>query len=145
MKKSLFVAIVVAVLFSVSALWANSPVGKWKTIDDETKAEKSIVEIYDVDGKLYGKIIKILTPGKENSLCEKCTGEDKNKPLVGLVILKNLVQKGNEYVDGTIMDPNKGKVYSCKIALEDGGAKLKVRGFIGFSFAGRTQYWYRTN
>jgi len=143
MKKSLFFAIVIAVIFSVSALWAASPVGKWKTIDDETKKEKSIVEIYEVDGKLFGKIVAILTPGKENDVCEKCPGADKNKPLVGLVILKGLTKSGDEYSGGTIMDPAKGKVYRCQIALEDGGAKLKVRGFIGTPMLGRTQYWLR--
>ncbi len=143
MKKSLFFTIIIAALFSVSALWAASPIGKWKTIDDETKKEKSIVEIYEVDGKLFGKIVAILTPGKENDVCDKCSGEDKGKPVVGLVIMKGLAKDGDEYKGGTIMDPNKGKVYSCKIAVEDGGAKLKVRGFLGMALLGRTQYWLR--
>ncbi len=141
MKKYLFFAIVVAALFSVSALWAASPVGKWKTIDDETKKEKSIVEIYEVNGKFFGKIAAVLTPGKEADICDKCPGEDKDKPIVGLVIMKGLTKDGDEYTGGTIMDPSKGKVYSCKIAVEDNGAKLKVRVFIGMALLGRTQYW----
>jgi uncharacterized protein (DUF2147 family) len=128
-------------ILSIS-LQAQSVLGKWKTIDDVTGKAKSIVEIYEQDGKVFGKVVKILTPGRENAVCDKCEGVNKDKPILGLIILKNLTKDGDEWEDGEILDPNNGKTYSCYITLEDKD-KLKVRGYIGFSVIGRTQYWYR--
>jgi uncharacterized protein (DUF2147 family) len=132
----LFVA--VAGIFSAQA----QVTGKWKTIDDETGEAKSIVEIYEKDGKYYGKIVEILNPAKKNAKCVNCKGADKDKPIVGLVIIKGLVKDGTEYTDGEILDPSKGKLYSCTIEL-DGKDKLNVRGYMGISLLGRTQTWTR--
>ncbi len=131
-------------LFSLIAIstHAQSVLGKWKTIDDVTGKAKSIVEIYEQDGKVFGKIVKILTPGRENAVCDQCEGDKKDKPILGMVILTGLEQDGDEWEDGEILDPNNGKTYSCYITLEEPD-KLKVRGYIGFSLIGRTQYWYR--
>jgi len=127
------------------ALAGGSPVGKWKTIDDKTNKEKSIVEVYEAGGKIYGKIVQLLQEkdGGASKLCTKCTGADQNKPMIGLVIVKGLKADGDEYTGGTIMDPNDGKVYKCKMEVIAGGAQMKVRGFIGFSLIGRTQMWYK--
>jgi len=145
MKKILFMVLLVFFWTVTSALAAGSPVGKWKTIDDETKQAKSVVEIYEQGGALYGKIIELIgeKDGGKDKLCTKCTGAEANKPIVGLVIIKGLKVAGNEYSGGTIMDPNNGKVYKCKIEVTDGGAKLKVRGYIGVSLAGRNQFWLK--
>lgn len=145
MKKILCAVCVVLMWAAGSALAAGSPVGKWKTIDDETKKAKSIVEIYEQDGLLYGRILELLEEkdGGKGQLCEKCKGADANKPIVGLVIMKGLKKDGDEYSGGTIMDPNNGKTYKCKIEVIEGGAKLKVRGYIGVSLAGRNQFWQR--
>jgi len=121
---------------------AQSAVGKWKTIDDETGEAKSIVEIYEKNGKIYGKVIDILNPAKKNALCKECKGADKNKPILGLVILKDLSKDGNEWSGGQILDPNKGKLYKCTVTLE-GKNKLNVRGYVGISLIGRTQTWER--
>lgn len=141
MKKSIVFSLVVffAMIFNAQS---QSVLGKWKTIDDATGQAKSIVEVYEKSGKVYGKIIEILNPEKRKSLCTKCVGEDKNTPILGLVIIKDLVKDGNEYNDGKILDPLKGEEYKCFITL-DGKDKLKVRGFVGVSLFGRTQYWYR--
>ena len=128
----------------VSAADGLSPVGLWKTIDDETKKEKSIVEIYEVEGKLHGKVQKIFRPADEdqNPKCDKCKGDMKDQPVIGLEILKKLKKSSDTtWNDGEITDPNNGKTYSCKIEMIDDGKKLKVRGFIGFSLLGRTQVW----
>lgn len=118
-------------------------VGKWKTIDDETGKAKSIVEIFKAtDGKFYGKVYKILTVGEENKKCTVCTGAKKDKPITGMLIVEKMSKDGAEWNGGTIFDPNKNKTYKCYMALETSD-KLKVRGFIGFSLIGRTQYWYR--
>ena len=116
--------------------------GKWKTIDDETGKAKSIVEIYERSGKVYGKIIDIIDSDKKKSLCTNCTGDEKNKPIIGLVIIKGLVKEGKEYNSGKILDPTTGKQYKCFLAL-DGNDKLKVRGYVGVAIFGRTQTWNR--
>lgn len=140
MKK---VITVVAVMISMAFYGQNNQVvGKWKTIDDETGKPKSTVEIYERGGLLYGKIVDIVEADKRKSLCTLCTGEDKNKPVMGLVIIKGLKKDGKEYNGGKIVDPTTGKQYKCFIALE-GNDKLNVRGYIGVSLFGRTQTWNR--
>lgn len=134
------------VLISSSLYAGKSPVGNWRTIDDKDGKEKSVVEIYERNGKIFGKIINLKNPNDENGkpkACSKCEGEDKNKPIVGLTIIKNLSKDGDEYSGGTILDPSNGKIYKCTIQVIEEGKKLKVRGFIGFSMMGRNQYWFR--
>jgi uncharacterized protein (DUF2147 family) len=116
--------------------------GKWKTIDDNTGEAKSIIEIYKENDKIYGKVAEILVKRQENPTCRNCEGEDKDKPILGLVIIKGLEKDGDEYNSGKILDPESGKLYKCYIQLEEED-KLKVRGYIGFSLLGRTQYWER--
>ena len=121
-------------------------VGRWKTIDDETKQPKSIVEIIEVDGKLVGKVVMLIRKVDEdkNPKCDKCSGDKKDQPVIGLQIMQGLKADGeNKWDGGEILDPENGKTYSCKLELIDGEKKLKVRGFIGFSFIGRTQIWER--
>jgi uncharacterized protein (DUF2147 family) len=132
------------VLFFMTTLCmqGQSVVGKWKTIDDETGKAKSIVEIYERSGKIYGKIIDILDAEKKKNLCVNCPGDEKNKPVLGLVIIKGLTKDGNEYNAGKILDPTSGKLYKCFLALE-GNDRLKVRGYVGVALFGRTQIWNR--
>jgi len=134
------------VLFATSALAQEAtPVGRWTTIDDETKKPKSVIAIYEEGGKLFGKIEKIfLEPNQpENPVCEKCEGTLKGQPIIGMVIMRDLKKDDDEWTGGTILDPSNGKTYKCKIAVENGGKKLKVRGFVGMSMFGRTQHWVR--
>jgi uncharacterized protein (DUF2147 family) len=145
MKKTMMLATMI-LLCSVSlALAGGSPVGKWKTIDDETKKEKSIVEVYEANGKIFGRILQLLQEkdGGASKLCTKCPGSDLNKPMIGLVFVKDLKADGDEYTGGTILDPNNGKVYKCKMEVIEGGSKMKVRGFLGVSLLGRTQIWHK--
>lgn len=135
-------------LFLISILFitnsnAQSIVGKWKTIDDETGKEKSIVEIFMKDGKAYGKIIKLFLEPDENQdpICDECTDYRKGKKLIGMNVITNMVKDGDEWEDGEIMDPNNGKIYDCKLWVE--GGKLQVRGYIAFFF--RTQTWLNAN
>jgi uncharacterized protein (DUF2147 family) len=129
-------------LFITTIFYSQGIIGKWKTIDDETGKEKSIVEIYEKSGKIYGKVIEILDLEHAKSFCQECRGEDARKPILGLTVIKGLVKDGDEYNSGTILDPKNGKLYRCLIELKEKD-KLKVRGYIGFSLFGRTQYWYR--
>ena len=123
----------------------DSPVGRWKTVDDVTGKPKSVVTIWEEHGKLYGRVQKLVDPDPKNPnpTCEDCTGEKKGKPVVGLKILWDLQKDGDGWSGGTILDPSNGKTYKCLLSLEDGGTRLKVRGFIGVSVLGRTQYWLR--
>ncbi len=116
--------------------------GVWKTIDDETGQAKSHVEInISSDGVLSGKIVKLLLK-PETTLCDRCPGDLKNKPLMQMVVLKDMRLKDGYYQGGTILDPNNGKSYKCKLWLKEGDPNvLEVRGSIGPFY--RTQRWYR--
>ncbi len=130
-----------SIILIASTLASQSPVGTWTTVHDETGEKKSHVTIYEKDGKLYGSITKLLIK-LENTNCQECKGALKDKPLVGLVIIQGLKKVGHEWTGGSILDPKNGKTYKCTISLE-GDNKLKVRGYLGFSMLGRTQYWIR--
>lgn len=128
-------------LFTTSSLCSQTAVGTWKTIDDEDGSVKSHVSIYEQNGKLYGKVLKLINP--EKTICTSCKGNKKDKPIEGMQIIWDLDQKeANQWSGGRIMDPKNGKEYKCKIELQDPNT-LNVRGFIGFSLLGRTQTWYR--
>lgn len=137
----------IALLFLLLPLtaFAQSPVGTWTTIDDKTKKPKSVVEIFEArDGTLSGRVVEILHSDRgPNPVCDKCSGELKNKPVKGMVILWGVRRKGNVWEGGQILDPASGKVYSVKLTPVEGGRKLDVRGFMGFSLLGRTQTWTR--
>lgn len=117
--------------------------GKWKTIDDETKQAKSIVEIYKKsDGKYYGKVSQLLIkPADPN--CTVCKDDRKGKPILGMEIIRGLKKDDDEFTGGTITDPKTGKTYKCTITRD--GDKLNVRGYIGLSLIGRTQTWQKVN
>ncbi|MDG1762949.1 MAG: DUF2147 domain-containing protein [Flavobacteriaceae bacterium] len=132
------------VLFVLCSLFfqTDSIEGTWITQDDETGKQKSEVLIYIESGKLYGKITKLLLPEDEGKICVNCKGENKDKPIEGLVIINDLQLEDDIWEDGTILDPKSGKIYDCYIGFEDDNT-LKVRGFLGFSLLGRTQVWKR--
>ena len=143
MKK---IVTMLALSFAASLAMAQAtPAGQWKTIDDETKAEKSLVRITESGGVFTGKIDKILTD-KQDAKCVECTDERKDQPVLGMTILRNIKPDGDDkgtWVGGDILDPNNGKVYKVRIKPADGGKKLEVRGYIGAPILGRTQTWLR--
>ncbi len=122
-----------------------SPIGLWKTFDEKTGREKAIVRIYESGGKLFGKIVQSFKPGAETRVCVPCSDERKNQHIIGLVIIRNMKRDGDQYVGGDILDPESGAVYHSKMHLEQDGARLVVRGYIGFSLLGRSQTWQRQN
>src|SRR5690625_1364048 len=134
--------IVLVSLLTITGIQAQDVFGKWTTIDDNTGKARSTVEIYDKGGKVYGKIVAITDPAKRDRLCEQCTGDDKDRRILGLGLLKGLEENGDKYEGGHITDPDHGKRYKCYIELEDANT-LKVRGYIGMSILGRTQMWQR--
>ncbi|OYV00684.1 MAG: hypothetical protein CFE45_08090 [Burkholderiales bacterium PBB5] len=138
------VAVVALLTASTLALAQATPVGLWKTIDDETKTEKSLVRITEAGGVLSGKIEKLLDPKTAaDAVCEKCSDERKDKPVVGLTIIRNAKADAakEHWEGGDIVDPNNGKVYKLRLKPLDGGKKLEVRGYIGPFY--RNQQWIR--
>jgi uncharacterized protein (DUF2147 family) len=119
----------------------NTPVGLWKTVDDNTGQEKSLVRISESAGVAGGRIDKLLHPSQPNPLCEKCRDDRHGKPMVGLAIIEGVRRHGDVWDGGKILDPGNGKIYTVRLRPLDGGKKLEVRGYIGPFF--RTQIWSR--
>jgi uncharacterized protein (DUF2147 family) len=143
--KRLFSLLALTTMLVATPAAALDPiVGKWKTVDDKTGKVMSEVEIYEQSGKVFGKITSLTEPndaqGKPKT-CTACTGSDKNQPIVGLVIIKDLSASGDRYKGGTIIDPDDGKVYRAEVWNETG--KLKVRGYSGPFY--KTQTWVKGN
>ena len=144
MNKSIAAALVS--LMALPALAQMSPVGLWKTIDDKDGSAKSEIRIIETAGVFTGKIEKILDPkAKPGDLCVECTDDRKGQPMLGLEIIRGVRQVAGQAVweGGTIVEPSTGKIYKMKMTPIEGGAKLEMRGFIGFSLLGRTQTWLR--
>ncbi len=129
----------------VAMAQTTTPVGLWKTIDDATGKARSHVRIEEINGELQGAVEKIFPfPGDDpENLCDKCKGERKNKPVVGMTILWGLKDEGGVWKGGEILDPDNGKTYRCKMTVSEDGRELDVRGYIGISLIGRTQTWLR--
>lgn len=123
------------------ALAQPTPAGLWKTIDDETRQEKSHVRILDAGGTLIGRIERITDPAHHDAKCEKCEGARKDQKVLGMTIIEGVKRDGTHWDGGTILDPNNGKVYKVRLTPKDGGRALEVRGFLGPFY--RNQTWVR--
>lgn len=136
--------LILSLMFSYTMSFSQTVVGKWTTIDDKTGKEKSTVELYKYESQLYGKITYLFPREgrEENPKCTLCTDDRKDKPLVGLQIVRNLKWDGETWYGGTIVDPENGKSYKVKMWItKDAPDKLNVRGYIGPFY--RTQTWIR--
>jgi len=143
MKKVIFLlTILVATSISTFAQ-ADKIVGKWKTIDDKDGSEKSIVLIFKAtNGKYFGTIDKLFK--NPDVICSECDGANKNKPVLGLRIINNLVENGEKLSGGTILDPKNGKVYKCNLSIDTKTGNLIVRGSLDSrGLFGRSQTWIR--
>ena len=142
MKKT---CIALALAAAAGAVLAQStPVGLWKTIDDDGKTEKSLVRIVEAGGAVSGTVEKIFDATKAAEVCQKCTDERKDKPVAGMTIIRGAKQGADGiWTGGEILDPNNGKVYKLHLKPVDGGKKLDVRGYVGMPLLGRTQTWIR--
>ncbi|MTB52543.1 DUF2147 domain-containing protein [Lewinella sp. W8] len=137
----LFPFFILVSFFGLSAQSTDSPEGRWRTIDDETGETKSIVEIYEQDGAYFGRIAEILT-NRRDAICEKCSGERKDQPVLGMVIVEDLKPSGDYWKGGTILDPQKGATYKLSAWFEEDPNTLFIRGkhWTGLF---RTQKWLR--
>jgi uncharacterized protein (DUF2147 family) len=143
--QSAIVALALPVLGSTVSAAPPPPTGYWTTIDDDGKTKKAVVLIEAEGDKLAGKLVHVFDPTKRNEKCDKCEGPLHNAPIVGLRFMWNLRQDGNEWSGGSVIDPTSGKTYRCFIEPIDGGKRLKVRGYLGLSLLGRTQYWVKAS
>jgi uncharacterized protein (DUF2147 family) len=139
---------IVSSLILVSFLHANtagepSPVGLWKTVDDRTHKPRAIIRIYEENGTFFGKIENSFDPEELKARCEKCSGDRKDAPVIGLVIMRGITKHGSEYRGGEILDPETGWIYRCRFTISMEGEKLFVRGYLGLAVLGRTQTWTR--
>ena len=146
--KNVAVACLLAGAAFTAAAQATSPAGLWRTIDDSTKKDKSLVRIVEANGVYTGKVEKIVDPDSpKDAVCKDCSDERKDKPILGMTIIRNMKQSGDDktvFEGGDILDPNNGKVYRVKLKLIDNASKLDVRGYIGTPMLGRTQTWIRS-
>lgn len=137
--KNLLLAFFLCSFFGTNA---QTIFGKWKTIDDHSGEEKSIVKIYETEGKAFGDVLHIYKESERDKLCTRCEGDRKNKKIEGMTIIQDMEKVGNQYVGGTVLDPGNGKEYKAKIWLnEDNPNILNVRGYVGIFY--RTQNWVR--
>ena len=122
-----------------------APIGLWRTFDDETGKPRALVRVTEANGELKGVVEKILPiPGRDDDpVCDKCEGEQKGKKVIGMTIMWGMKKSGEGYEGGQILKADEGKIYKSKLKVIDGGKKLEVRGFIGFSLIGKTRIWER--
>src|SRR5262245_33281730 len=122
-----------------------SAVGLWEQVDDKTRQPESWFRIAERNGIYEGNIVKIFfKPGEdENWVCDKCEGDERGKPVLGLALIKGMQRNGLSYENGTIMDPRDGSVYKALMRLAPDGQRLEVRGYLGFSLFGPSQTWNR--
>jgi uncharacterized protein (DUF2147 family) len=132
-------------LLPLTALAQNTPLGRWRSIDDATGKPKAVIEVSQAgNGTLSAKIVQLIdTSDGPNPLCDDCSGARHNQPILGMTIAWGLKPQGKLWAGGRILDPENGKEYSVKMTPIAGGRKLEVRGFLGFSLLGRTQVWLR--
>lgn len=140
--KPLFYCLLLLIL-SINSCYAQSILGKWISIDDQTGEEKAVVEIYEKEGEYFGKIIEFLEKGAQpNDACEHCKGKMKGKKLMGFEVLKNFKKNGDVFENGTVTDPEADKTYPSKIWVDEkDNSILNVRGYVSVFY--RTQQWKR--
>jgi uncharacterized protein (DUF2147 family) len=135
------------ILTSAASAFAQNatPVGTWQTIDDTTGKPKAIIQIQDDgSGQLSGKVVRGIGEfDHPEKRCTACTDDRKDQLVKGMTIITGMRQDGDQWDGGQILDPENGKLYKCKMKMEDNGQKLTVRGYIGVSLLGRSQTWIR--
>jgi uncharacterized protein (DUF2147 family) len=132
-------AVTVATTFAAEL----SPTGLWNTIDDHSGRPRGAVQIYEQGGAFFGKVEATFDPREAAERCRRCRDDRKDKPIIGLTIIRGLKKNGDEYSGGDILDPENGMVYRCKLRLIESGSKLVVRGYFVLPLLGRSQVWIR--
>ncbi len=121
-----------------------SVAGMWAQVDEKGRVGGWFL-IFEHDGVYEGAIAKMFfEPGEDtHPICTRCSGDQKNAPSLGLVIIKGMQRKGLVYQNGSILDPRDGQVYHAKMTLSPDGQQLTLRGYLGFEVFGQNQVWRR--
>lgn len=128
-------------LIQIPVVTAQAVIGKWYSIDPVGEKE-TIIELYKKEGKLFGKIVALLQEEDKDKICKKCPEQFRDKPLLGLEILRNFESEDNVWTNGVILVPKNGKEYKCHISI-DSQERLIIRGYVGFYLLGRSTFWHR--
>ena len=122
-----------------------TPAGLWKTHSDRTGEADGLVRIMEERGEFVGRVEKVFSPPNEspNPRCDRCSGELRDQPVVGMAILRGIRREQDDFTQGTILDPDDGETYRCTVTMKDGGNRLEIRGYLGLPVFGRTQTWTR--
>lgn len=131
MRTQLALLLALPLLFaaaSAGAQSASSPVGRWKTFDDETGKAMSVTEVYEAkNGKLAARVVETLN--EPNAVCTECSGDKKGKPVIGMPVLWNLEKTADGWGKGSGFKPSTGDSFKVKsVKLVDGGKKLEITG-----------------
>ena len=140
MRKYIYL-LIICLVFEAIELNAQSVEGKWYSLDPDDQKE-TIIELYKKNDKLFGKVIALLQDEDKHKTCSKCPQQFKDKPILGLEILRDFTLEDDRWTNGVILIPKNGKEYQCNISIDNEG-RLVIRGYIGFSLLGRSTYWYR--
>ncbi len=146
--KTICLAVIAGLMLLAPTAWsqaaASSPLGLWRTVDDKTGEVRGAVRLFDSNGLIYGKIERVIDPKAIGQICDKCTGDRHDKPILGLDVIRGVHPDGaNRWSGGEILDPETGDTYRVSFRLEDDGQKLVVRGSILGGMIGRSQTWLR--
>lgn len=141
-------SLVAGVLLAASSVWSQASMtdatGLWRTVDDKTGEVRGAVRLFQNNGTIYGRIEQVIDPKAVNQVCDKCSGDRHNKPILGLDVIRGVRPDGPGYWSGgEILDPETGDDYRLSLRLDDGGKKLIVRGSILGGMIGRSQTWVR--
>ncbi len=148
-KRIGFLALLLPTLLGPAELLAQpvgnaTPVGRWRTFDDKTGLERGLVVVEEQAGMLTGRVAGILDPRDASDICKVCKGERKNQPVLGMTIITGMRWNGEFWEGGEILDPLSGATYRCSMRLDDDGAWMVVRGYLGIALFGRSQTWLRS-
>jgi uncharacterized protein (DUF2147 family) len=142
MKRIQAVAVVsiLSAMLAVPAFAQDSAIGLWKNVESDTV---TLIRTYEEDGKLLGKIEKVMKNNVEDTeaKCVKCKDENKDKPMAGLQLIWDMKKDGDRWSGGKLLDPDTGRVVNCRLETDKGGTELKVRGSV--AFISKTQTWTR--
>lgn len=141
MRKTIYFSLICCLTLGSKELRGQSIEGKWYSLDPDDQKE-TIIELYKKNDKLFGKVIALLQDEDKHKTCKKCPDQFKDKPILGLEILRDFTYEDQLWTNGIILIPKNGKEYQCNISIDDKG-RLVIRGYIGFSLLGRSTYWYR--
>ncbi len=140
MKVRSIIFLIVALLLATNIGVGQDVFGVWQSYD-KSGQPRSHIKLYEKDGKLFGRIVKIMS-GTTPEICRGCPGEKNGKVTLDIDIIWDMEKHGDIWKDGKIINPEGGKIYGCKIWLQSAN-KLKIRGFLGSPIIGRTQVWDR--